>query len=102
MNSKDQGVVSTLIMFVIIVLLVFVITGCSTVVPVTARFPDAPGRQSTTSCPDLQKLTETAKLSDVARTVTVNYTTYYECAVKLDAWIEWYNIQKEIFKGAGK
>jgi len=102
MNSKDQGVVSTLIMFVIVILLVFVIAGCSTVVPVMAKFPDAPGRQSTTACPDLQKLTETAKLSDVARTVTVNYSTYYECAVKLDAWIEWYSIQKEIFKGAGK
>ena len=98
MNSKDQGVVSTLIMFVIVILLVFVIAGCSTVVPVTARFPDAPGRQSTTACPDLQKLTETAKLSDVARTVTINYSTYYECAVKLDAWIEWYNTQRKIFE----
>ena len=102
MNSKDQGVVSTLIMFVIVILLVFVIAGCSTVVPVTARFPEPPGRLATTRCPDLQKLTESAKLSDVARTVTINYSTYYECAVKLDAWIEWYSIQKEIFKGAGK
>jgi len=102
MNSKDQGVVSTLIMFVIIVLLVFVITGCSTVVPVVAKFPDAPGRLATTRCPDLQKLTETAKLSDVARTVTINYSTYYECAVRADAWQEWYQIQKHIYEQAGK
>jgi len=102
MNSKDQGVVSTLIMFVIIVLLVFVITGCSTVVPVVAKFPDAPGRLATTRCPDLQKLKEDARLSDVATTVTVNYGTYYECAVKADAWQEWYNIQKIIFEKASR
>ena len=25
-------------------------------------------------------------------------TTYYECAVKLDAWIKWYDIQKQIYQ----
>ena len=102
MNSKDQGVVSTLIIFVIVTLLVFVITGCSTVVPVVAKFPEPPGRLATTRCPDLQKLKEDARLSDVATTVTVNYGTYYECAVKADAWQEWYRIQKHISEGAGR
>jgi hypothetical protein len=55
-----------------------------------------------TACPNLQKLTDGARLSDVATTVTVNYATYYECAVKTDAWQEWYNIQKIIFEKAGK
>ena len=50
-------------------------------------------------CPDLQKLKDNAKLSDVATTVTVNYGTYYECAVKTDAWQEWYQIQRRIFEG---
>jgi len=102
MNSKDQGVVSTLIIFVIVILLVFVITGCSTVVPVVAKFPEPPGRLATTRCPDLQKLKDDARLSDVATTVTVNYGTYYECAVRADAWQEWYNIQKIIFEKAGR
>ena len=102
MNSKDQGVVSTLIIFVIVTLLVFVITGCSTVVPVVAKFPEPPGRLATTRCPDLQKLKEDARLSDVATTVTVNYGTYYECAVRTDAWQEWYAIQKIIHEKAGK
>jgi hypothetical protein len=43
-------------------------------------------------------LKEGAKLSDVATTVTINYSTYYECAVKNDAWIEWYQIQKNIYE----
>jgi len=77
-------------------------SGCSTPVPVTARFPDAPGKGATTRCPDLQKLKDDARLSDVATTVTINYGTYYECAVKADAWQEWYQIQQRIFEGAQK
>jgi hypothetical protein len=86
-----------LFFLVVFVILAFLATGCSTVVPVTQRFPEAPGNVAMTPCPQLQKLAEDAKLSDISKTVTVNYGTYYECAVKTDAWIEWYNIQKEIF-----
>lgn len=78
-------------------LFVLILTGCSTTVPVTAKFPDIPERLLI-KCPQLEKLSETAKLSDVTKTVTINYTTYYECAVRNDAWIEWYKIQKHIFE----
>ena len=98
-DNRDQGVVSSLLIFAIVVMLVFAITGCSTAVPVTARFPEPPGKLATTRCPDLQKLQDNARLSDVSRTVTINYSTYYECAVKADAWQEWYEIQKRIFEG---
>ena len=84
------------------VILAVLLTGCSTVVPVAVKFPDAPGKSATVPCPTLQKLNDDAKLSDVARTVTLNYSTYYECAIKADAWQEWYQIQKHIFEGAGK
>ena len=79
-------------------LLVLLLTGCSTTVPVTSKFPEPP-KYSLQTCPQLQLLKEGAKLSDVATTVTINYSTYYECAVKNDAWIEWYQIQKQIFEG---
>ena len=81
-----------------VVLLSLLLTGCSTVVPVTQKFPEAPGRAAMTACPQLQKLSEDAKLSDISRTVTVNYGTYYECAVKTDAWIECYQKQQQIFE----
>lgn len=97
-NQQDQQIISSLLIFVIVVMLVLTVTGCSTVVPVTAKFPEPPGRLATTRCPDLQKLKDDAKLSDVSRTVTINYSTYYECAVKTDAWQEWYEIQKRIFE----
>ena len=80
-----------------VVLLSLLLTSCSTVVPVTQKFPDAPGNVAMTACPQLQKLSEDAKLSDISKTVSVNYGTYYECAVKTDAWIEWYQKQQQIF-----
>ena len=84
------------------VIIALLMSGCSTVVPVTAKFPEPPAKGAMTACPNLQKLTDNARLSDVANTVTVNYATYYECAVKTDAWQEWYNIQKIIFERAGR
>jgi hypothetical protein len=84
------------------VVIALLLAGCSTVVPVTVKFPEPPGKGAMTPCPALQKLTDGARLSDVATTVTVNYSTYYECAVKADAWQEWYNIQRIIFERAGR
>jgi hypothetical protein len=79
------------------ILFVMMLSACSTTVPVTAKFPEAP-KFAKEACPQLEKLNNDAKLSDVATTVTNNYSTYYECAVKNDAWIEWYQIQKTIFE----
>ena len=85
-----------------VVILALLLSACSTVVPVAVKFPEPPGKGAMTACPTLQKLQNDAKLSDVANTVTVNYGTYYECAVKTDACQEWYNIQKIIFEKAAK
>jgi hypothetical protein len=90
-----------LFVLAIFIILAFLATGCSTVVPVTAKFPEVPERLLV-RCPQLEKLGNEPKLSDVSKTVTINYTTYYECAVKHDAFVEWYKIQKEIFDKAGK
>ena len=81
-----------------ILVLALILAGCSTTTPVARKFPEAPGSIAMTACPQLQKVNDDAKLSDISKTVTVNYATYYECAVKLDAWIDWYKIQREIFE----
>ena len=78
------------IIFVLLIVFVLLMTGCSTTVPVPQGL--------LTPCPQLEKLDNGPKLSDVAKTVTTNYTTYYECAIKSDAWIEWYQVQKAIFE----
>jgi hypothetical protein len=82
--------------------LALALSACSTVVPVTAKFPEPPGLQAQQRCPQLQKLQDNPQLTDVAKTVTINYTEYYTCAVKVDAWTEWYSKQKIIFESLGK
>jgi hypothetical protein len=84
-------------MKIALILLALLIAGCSTTVPVVAKFPEAPSKLLV-KCPSLEQINEQPTLSDVAKTVTNNYTTYYECAVKNDAWIEWYQVQKLIFE----
>jgi len=86
----------------LVLLLAMSLVGCAAPVPITAKFPDVPP-QLAEKCPQLKLIEgDTTTLSSLTKTVVVNYTTYYECAVKLDSWIEWYGIQKTIFENAGK
>lgn len=73
------------------------LAGCSTVVPVKQKFPEAPNKLLG-ECPHLEQLDDAAKLSDVSKTITLNYTTYYTCAVMHNGLVEWYNVQKNIFE----
>ena len=82
----------------LILTLALATTGCSTLVPVTQKFPEPPGQLVREACPQLQPLNEGAKLSDVSKTVVVNYSTYYECAIKLNTWIRWYDEQRVIYE----
>jgi hypothetical protein len=82
----------------IILLSAILLTGCSTVAPIAAKFPEVPESFKTT-CPNLKKLKDSDSISEITKVVSDNYTTYYECAVKQDAWVEWYEIQKKIYEG---
>lgn len=74
------------------------LTGCSTTVPVTAKFPEAP-KSLTEPCVVLKKIeNEKASIVDLHTTVVENYTAYYECSTKVDGWNEWYSKQKKNFE----
>jgi hypothetical protein len=73
------------------------LSGCSTTVPIVVKFPVAPP-ELMEKCTELKTLSDEAKLSDVAKSVVNNYTLYYQCAVKVDAWIEWHESQTKIFE----
>lgn len=82
--------------FLVIVTLLF--AGCSTTVPVTAKFPAAPVVLME-KCPQLKKLEgDQVSIVDLHTTVVENYTSYHECSVKVEAWQEWYSSQKKIFE----
>lgn len=49
--------------------------------------------------PDLKPLAEDKKtLTDLIENANDNYGTYYDVREKYNAWIEWYNTQKQIFE----
>lgn len=82
----------------IALIFLLLLTGCSTTVPVTVKFPKAPPTL-TQPCPTLQTLKpDTVSIVELHTTVVNNYTLYHECAVKVDAWNEWYRDQKNIFE----
>jgi hypothetical protein len=78
---------------------ILMLSGCLATAP---KFPDVPA-ELLTSCPELNEVaTETKELSKVLDVVVVNYSTYYECRVKVEAWTEWYKQQKNIYNNAVK
>ena len=80
-----------------LILLPLLLTACLAT-PVKRTFPDIPS-DLTSACPDLAQMDpNTNKLSEVVKTVTVNYSTYHECKIRVDAWIEWYQTQRTIFE----
>mgnify|MGYP003348823611 CR=1 FL=1 len=80
-----------------IIPLLLILTGCLNT-PVERHFPEVPS-DLLNACPDLKSVDpKTTKLSEVVSVVTANYGQYEECQVKVDAWIEWYEVQKQIFE----
>jgi hypothetical protein len=78
------------------------LVGCSTPVPVKQKWPDAVAELQE-KCPQL-KIVEGEKvaITDLLKVVVENYTTYYQCANKVDGWNDWYDKQKKIFEESNK
>jgi hypothetical protein len=100
-HNKNKEVFRGILTFVIIIMLVvFAVTGCSTTVPVTAKFPEKP--DAVEACPTLDTVADDVKLSQLTETTAKNYSEYYKCSVKNDTWNEWYETQKRIFEKVSK
>ena len=80
-----------------LLLMFLFLSGCSTTVPVTAKFPSLPEELSIL-CPPLKQIPKEAKLSDITKTVTDNYQLYHLCSANNNALLEWITIQKKIFE----
>lgn len=80
------------------VLILILLAGCATPVPVTRNFPN--------SVPELMKKCQELKIiegdkipmTDFLAIVVENYTLYYECANKVNGWQQWYIEQKKLFE----
>lgn len=101
MKYQSEGSFTSVILMFAIVIVLIAVSGCSTTVPVAQKFPDVPNRLLQ-KCPQLETVNDGVKLSELTKTVTMNYSTYYSCAVTVDGWVEWYTIQKAIFDKVSK
>lgn len=72
--------------------------GCSTTVPVTSRFPEAPTALKE-KCESLRKIEgNQVAITEMLKVVVHNYSLYYECSTKVEGWQEWYETQKKIYE----
>jgi len=82
----------------ITLLLTLLLAGCSTTVPVVAKFPAVP-QELTAKCEPLKKLEgDQISIVDLHVRVVENYTQYHVCALKVEEWNTWYVQQKKIFE----
>ena len=82
----------------LLILATIMLTACASTVTTMSKFPEVP-TQLLVACPPLKTIpTDTTVFSELTKTVTNNYTMYYECAIKQEAWAEWFNTQKKIYE----
>ena len=79
-------------------LLTLLLAGCTTVVPVKQKFPEAPSVLKE-QCEQLKQIQgSNVSITDLLKVVVQNYTLYHECSTKVEGWQEWYTEQERIFK----
>jgi hypothetical protein len=81
----------------ILVMLSLLLAGCSTVVPVTQKFPQVP-QVLLEQCKPLKQAPQDSSIIDLTKVVVDNYTQYYECSNLVQGWQEWYKVQQNIYK----
>lgn len=85
----------------LILSLAVLLSGCSVMVPVKNKFPEAPASLRT-QCEALRTVDAKDKtaITELLKVVVQNYTLYYECSTRVEGWNEWYEAQKKIFDSA--
>ena len=59
---------------------------------------NGPPINATEKCNDLKTLPENSKMSDLIKIMSENYSSYYSCSQKNEAWNEWYKKIKDLNK----
>ena len=94
--SKMRDAITKITFVAVLVVVAVFITGCSTVVPVTMKFPHAPEPLLEKTQP-LQTVPEdTKELSVIIDNANDNYSRYHILEKKYNAWQTWYNQQRII------
>lgn len=82
----------------IALVLVAVLVGCSTPVPIKPKWPEAP-QVLKERCENLKKIEgDRVAITEMLKVIINNYTLYHECSTKVEGWNEWYDAQKKIYE----
>lgn len=94
-RQLENKMTNRIVLIVGAALLLVLLSGCNTFA-VERKWPRAP---ELGTCPQLYTVpNDNTKLSVILETVTNNYSLYNECRERVNAWQEWYSIQKQIFE----
>lgn len=85
----------------IIISIMILLTGCCTP-PSRSQFPDMPISLQSACASLIDVPADTTKLSELLQVVSTNYAEYYQCKLKVDAWLDWHKEQKKIFDDVQK
>lgn len=78
-------------------ILALTLTGCYSV-PIKQKFPEAISELKE-KCPDLKQIEgDKVAITDLLKSVIINYNMYYECSLKNDGWNKWYDEQRKIYE----
>jgi hypothetical protein len=78
-------------------ILALTLTGCYSV-PIKQKFPEAIPELKE-KCPDLKQIEgDKVAITDLLKSVIINYNMYYECSLKNDGWNKWYDEQRKIYE----
>lgn len=87
-------------MKILIAAAALVLSGCSILVPVKPRFPEAVP-ELIEKCKELQQVPATGNpvaITDMLKVIVNNYGLYYQCSNKVDGWNRWYEEQRKIYE----
>lgn len=83
-------------------LTVLLLSGCSVLVPVKQKWPEAPASLQEKCAPLKELSKDQTALKDLLMVMIDNYAAYYVCAGRTQSWQEWYQEQKKIREQANK
>lgn len=89
-------------MKLMVVLAVLMLSGCSVLVPVKQKWPEAPASLQEKCAPLKELSKDQTQLKDLLMVMIDNYAAYYVCAGRTQGWQEWYQQQQKIFTEANK
>lgn len=84
------------------VLAVLMLSGCSVLVPVKQKWPEAPASLQEKCAPLKELSKDQTALKDLLMVMIDNYAAYYVCAGRTQGWQDWYTQQRKIFTEANK